>query len=106
MAKIIPIKKVAKQRPKYKYTLEDQLHMLPRNLTVKAVELHLKEFGITRDSFYDDRRILFGSDFSIPSDRLFIYAKVFDCPIQDLLNQEVNATSIRQKNVKLKTGMS
>lgn len=105
MAKIIALKK-SKLKPKYKYALEEQLDMLPRHMTIAEVEEHLKKHEISRDAFYSDRRITFGSKSSIPSDRLFIYAKVFDCPVQDLLNQEIKAKSIRQKNLKLKTGLA
>ena len=105
MAKVIQLKH-SKPKPKYKYAINEQLGMLPRNMTIADVTDHLKKNGITRDSFYRDREILYGAESSIPSDRLFIYAKVFDCPVQDLLNQEIKAKSIRQKNLKLKTGLA
>lgn len=104
MAKIIHLKK-SKPKPKYKYTLEDQLNALPRGMSIGEVEKHLKQYGIGRDAFYNDRRIVYGSESSIPSDRLFIYSKVFDVPLADLLNHEIKAKSIREKNLKLKTGL-
>ena len=106
MAKVISLKKV-KHTPKFKYALNEQLNKLPRNTTIDDVILHLKKEGISRNEFYADRNIPFGSESSIPSDRLFIYADVFDCPLADLMNQPIKAKSIREKlNQKIKTGLS
>lgn len=104
MAKIIRLKKL-KTRHKFKYALNEQVGMLPRNMNINQLIDHLARHGISRNEFYADRKIPFGSESSIPSDRLFIYASVFDVPVTDLLNQQINASSIRQKNIKLKSGL-
>lgn len=87
-------------RTPYKYNINHQIGLLPfqRNLIQKIIE-HLAKSGITRREFYSDRAIPFGSDKSIPSDRLMIYAKVFECTMQDLVNHKVNADSIREAMV-------
>lgn len=82
--------------PKSKYNLNYQLGLLPRTFKIKNLVAHLKESGITQDEFYRDRLIEFGSEKSISADRLFIYAKVFDCTIDDLVNHQINAKSIRE----------
>lgn len=105
MAKVIALPR-KKTIPKYKYALNEQISMLPKSMKTAEVVEHLKENKVTYDEFYRDRKIPYGSESSIPSDRLFIYAKVFDCPVADLLNHEIKAKSIRQKNLKLKTGLS
>lgn len=104
MAKIIRLKKT-KAKPKFKYALNEQVGSLPRHMEINDLISHLEANGISRNEFYADRKIPYGSDSSIPSDRLFIYAQVFDCPVGDLLNHSVKAESIRQKNLKLKSGL-
>lgn len=97
-------------RPSYKYNINHQIGLLPfkRNLIQQIID-HLAKSGITRNEFYSDRAIPFGSDKSIPSDRLMIYAKVFECAIQDLVNHKVNADSIRDvmipKRKRVKHGL-
>lgn len=82
-------------RSKYKYNLNREISLLPRTLTIKKLIQHLASSGVSRDEFYSDRSIELGSDKSIPSDRLMIYAQVFDCETTDLINHEVKAVSIR-----------
>ena len=98
MAKTIRLKKIA-LKPKFKYSINEQVGKLPRNTTIAEVIEHLKTSNISKDEFYRDRAIPFGSDKSISSDRLLIYCKVFDCTIDDLINHEVKATSIRAKHL-------
>lgn len=106
MAKIIPLKKT-KITPKFKYTLEEQISALPRSMSIMDVVKHLEKDKISRNEFYADRAIPFGSAKSIPSDRLFIYSKVFECPVEDLMNHSIKATSIRSQSFrKLKTSLS
>lgn len=95
MAKVIRLKN-QKPKPKYKYAINDQVNGLPRDMRIDQVIEHLATFGVTRNNFYWDREIPYGSEKSMSADRLLIYCKVFDCSIDDLLNHEVKATSIRQ----------
>lgn len=82
-------------KPKYKYNINHQLGLLPKNLPISKVVEHLATHNVTKDEFYRDRSILLGSTKSIPEDRLVIYAIVFDCEVHDLRNQQVKARSIR-----------
>lgn len=98
MAKTVRLYK--KQKPSRKYGIIDQVNMLDRKITISDLLAHLSKQGISRDEFYADRNIAYGSDKSIPSDRLFKYAQVFDCSVEDLLNEDIKATSIRQQRLK------
>lgn len=105
MAKVIKLHK-SKSKPAYKYGIEQQVTSLPRTVTINDLVKHLEADGITRNEFYGDRKIPFGSEKSISADRLLIYCKVFDCSIDDLINHEVKATSLRQSiGKKFKTGL-
>lgn len=83
-----------KRVPRFKYALNQQIGLLPhkRDLIGQLIQ-HLQNEGISRNEFYSDRAIPFNSPKSIPSDRLLKYASVFDCSIDDLINQPVKAKS-------------
>lgn len=102
MGKTIALKK-QRYNPKYKYAINEQVDSLPRTMSINDLLKHLEVSGISRNEFYADRNILFGSEKSIPSDRLLKYIKVFDCTIDDLLNEQVKAKSIRQQTIKSKS---
>lgn len=109
MGKTIALRPTAK--PKFKYNINHQIGLLPfrRDLIQQVIE-HLAKHGVTRNEFYADRAILVDSKKSIPSDRLMIYAQVFECTTDDLVNHHVSAKSIREvmaknKRVKVKTTM-
>lgn len=87
-----------KKKFAYKYSINDQLNLLPRTMKMQEVIAHLESFGISRNEFYADRNISLASSRSIPSDRLIIYSKVFDCKIEQLINKQITATSIRHLN--------
>ena len=94
MAKTIRLR-IPKSKPNYKYAINDQMALLPRSWKVKDVITHLEKEGITRNEFYADRDIPFGSEKSISSDRLLIYTQVFECSIEDLMNHTIDAKPIR-----------
>lgn len=96
----------SKPKPIYKYTINEQLSHLPRSVKTMDVIAHLSDNGITRNEFYADREIPFGSDKSIPADRLQKYAIVFDVTIDELQNQPVKATSIRSQFMSKKKSKS
>jgi len=96
MAKIISLKK-QKYLPKWKYGINKQVDSLPRTITIRHLLAHLEDYGISRNEFYADRNIPFGSDKSIPADRLMIYLRVFDCAFADLINLPPAAKSIREE---------
>lgn len=85
-----------RQKMKYKYTLNDQINSLPREIKISDILKILEKEGISQDSFYRDRNIRQGSDQSIPTDRLFIYADLFDCDVHDLFPRN-KRTSIRTR---------
>jgi hypothetical protein len=95
MGKTIRLHK--KVKPIYKYGINEQVSMLDRKIKVGDLLKHLNENGISRTEFYADRNIPYGSEKSIPSDRLFKYSQVFDCSVEELLNEEIKATSIRNR---------
>lgn len=93
MAKTVRLK--VEREPSKKYNIEKQIGLIPREMSVADIIKHLDGSGVSRDQFYRDRRIKFGSVKSIPSDRLLVYCKVFECTVDDLVNHDVNAASIR-----------
>lgn len=96
------IKLNAKQKPSYKYRLNEMVTYL----IIGEVIDHLAKHDISRSEFYADRKIPFGSKTSIPADRLQKYAIIFDASISDLQNEKVKATSIHSlKAKKLKTAL-
>lgn len=105
MGKIVAMtKSKVKPKPKFKYGLNEQISMLPRTVDVEEVAKHVSDYGIKRSTFYNDRKIPYASATAIPEDRLFIYCKVFDCTVDDLINyQPVKATSFRTSISKLKS---
>jgi len=88
-------KPARQEQPAKKYNIDRQIKQLPREISVASIVKHLEQFNVSYDDFYRDRRIPFGSSKSIPSDRLMIYAQVFECSISELINNQVKATSIR-----------
>jgi hypothetical protein len=94
-----------------KYKINEQIETLPRQISIAEVVTLLERNGIPRHTFFRDRKIEIDSESSIPTDRLQIYAKFFDCQLEDLLNTQVNVKSIRAqisktKSGKFKTGLS
>lgn len=83
-------------KPTYKYSLNRLIGELPRTIKIKDLVKHLVDSGITQTEFYRDRIIPIGSKKSITADRLLIYANVFDCTTDDLLNDQVKAKSIHE----------
>jgi hypothetical protein len=95
MGKTIRLHK--KVKPVYKYGINEQVSLLDRKIKVGDLLTHLADNAISRTEFYSDRNIPYGSEKSIPSDRLLKYAQVFDCSVEELLNEEIKATSIRNR---------
>ena len=94
MAKTIRLK-TPRLKPKFKYNINDQIDLLPRQFQVNDIVKHLAKSGITRNEFYRDRSIQFGNSKSIPSDRLITYAQLFDCDIKELMNHTIETQSLR-----------
>jgi len=69
-----------------KYKLDAFINKLPRTVSVKALCTTLDKKGVSRDTFFRDRRIEAKSEKSISEKRLSIYAQLFKCTIDDLLN--------------------
>jgi hypothetical protein len=98
MAKIIRLQPT--EAPRYKYNLEKLLGDLPRTITIGQLVKHLKAAGIPQHTFYRHRALLIDAKSSISTDHLMIYAQVFDCYPEDIVNNKVEAKSIRDSLTK------
>lgn len=93
---------------KLKYKINEKVDSLPKYVTSEILLRELLNHGISRDSFYRDRKIEAGSNQSIPSDRLDAYAVVFGCTIEELKNYTITGKSIHEvmaQPKKLKTSL-
>lgn len=100
MAKTIKLHK-SKIAPTYKYRLQELINELPKGLKISVLEkLLLRDFGITQNEFYRDRTARYGSDFSIPDDRMQVYAQIFDVTVDDLRNQNIKAKPLVKSTIK------
>lgn len=78
-------------KPEFKYKINVQLSRLPRTMTIGQIEQILKkDHNISRDTFYRDRNVTIHGKHSIPSDRLDIYAALFNCSADDLKNYKID----------------
>jgi hypothetical protein len=72
---------------KFKYKINEHILVLPRHITVGSIEKILKkDHGISRAAFYRDRNVELDDAYSIPSERLDIYASLFGVTIEDMKN--------------------
>ena len=100
------------QPTKFKYAINHYLNLIPREVSMGDILKILEKHGVNKITFYRDRNLTIKSESSIPSDRLVIYSKLFECSIDDLLNSEVSIKSIHQEllskksSKKLKHGLS
>lgn len=101
MAKTIKLheRKIA---PTYKYRLQELLNELPKSVGKLSVieKLLLNEHGITQNEFYRDRTAPYGSSFSIPHDRIVVYAQLFGVTPEDLMNHTIKAKPLIQSRIK------
>ena len=72
--------------PKYKYNIRHFLSLLPQYWTIEKVAEVLEKHGIPRRTFDRDKSITLQEESDIPGRRLFIYARLFDCSIEQLFN--------------------
>jgi hypothetical protein len=83
---------------KLKYNINKLIDELPRSMTIGAIEKILKkEHGISRDTFYRDRFKTINEN-SIPSERLDVYAALFNVPVSDLKNYTVKAKPFSERH--------
>lgn len=95
--KLLPPKKVLIE----KYRLQEFVNDLPNRIPIQSIEKILAdEHKISKHQFWSDRKIKLGSDQSIPGDRLAVYAKLFDCTIEELMNQTIKAKPLFQSRIK------
>ncbi len=72
---------------KFKYNINHQISLMPRHISIDSlVKILSNEHKITRDTFYRDRNLTLDDSFSIPSDRMDIYAALFNCTVDELKN--------------------
>jgi hypothetical protein len=97
---------------KFKYAINHHLNLIPREVSIDDILKILKKHGINKVTFYRDRNLTDKSESSIPSDRLVVYSKLFDCTLDDLLNYDIKVASIQQRLnkkhgvKKIKNGLS
>lgn len=97
-------RKMAKE--KFKYKINDQIALQPRHITIDAIIGILSDHGISRDTFYRDRNVLIEDDFSIPSERLDVYAQLFGVTTDELKNytpKKIKPLSERKQSELAKT---
>lgn len=89
--------------PIHKYKIEQlRIEELPSSVSKLAIleKLLLEEHGITQNEFYRDRNCLQTDEFSIPGDRLAVYAQLFGTTIEDLMNQPIKAKPLIESRIK------
>jgi hypothetical protein len=98
---------------KLKYNIQAKVSLLPREIRISDLLKVLEKHGIVKGTFYRDSKVKSDSDFSIPTDRLQIYAKVFGCSLDELMNHGVEKIkSIHQELLskkgkkKIKSGLA
>lgn len=97
---------------KLKYKINDQIRKLKYLLNVSTNDIveRVEKQGISKSTFYRDANYPMDSPASIPTDRLEIYARLFECTTDELKNYSVdNVPSIREQlgdKLDIKTGLS
>lgn len=85
-------------KPDFKYNINHYIDQLPRHISIGSIERLLsKEHGISRDTFYRDRNLTQDSDFSIPSERLDIYAALLSVTPDQLKNYTVTVKPLVER---------
>jgi hypothetical protein len=87
------------EKPKYKYNLNHQISLLPRNKTIELISGELEKEGIAERTFFRDRSIKINDPGDIPSERLMIYAKFFDVSIDELFNYDNKVKPIAERKL-------
>lgn len=91
---------------KPKYNINAYLAELPSRITINDICDQLrKDHGITYDTFNRDRKIKATDVKSIPSDRLQVYAGLFDCSIEDLINTKKKVKPIIKSSLAKRLGI-
>jgi len=78
---------------KLKYNINKKIDALPRTVTINKLLEILQKQVVSRSTFYADKAIELNSKTSIPTDRLLVYTKIFNCSIEDLLNVKSSTKS-------------
>ncbi len=85
-------------KEKFKYNINHQISLLPREVTIDDIVKVLAKHDVSRDTFYRDKSTPSGGAGSIPVDRLLLYAALFGCTLEDLLHdQPKKIRSIREQ---------
>ena len=90
---------------KLKYNINTYLAELPARITMKEITKELQPHKITYDTFNRDRKIEATESTSIPSDRLQVYAGLFGCTIDDLINTKKKVKPIVKNTLTKKLGI-
>jgi len=81
----------------YKYNLNYRYSLMPNSVSWNDLFSHASKFGIPRRTFQSDKSIKLNSPIDIPAQRLFKYAKIFNCKVTDLINYKIEAKAFRIK---------
>lgn len=90
---------------KLKYTINSYLDELPSKISISDITKRLADYQITYDTFNRDRKIKITDRTSIPSDRLEVYAGLFGCTIEQLINTRKKIKPIIKASVSKRLGI-
>jgi hypothetical protein len=89
-------------KQKFKYNIDHYVKLLPRTIGITQLLEALKKENISRDIFYRDRNLKVANTFSIPIDRLEIYAALFGVTVDELKNYESpKIKPLTERNIKI-----
>jgi len=94
------------QMAKLKYNIQAHLDELPARVKISDIAAMLATYKISYDTFARDKKILATDRTSIPSDRLQVYAGLFDCSIEDLINTKKKVKPIVKKSLAKRLGIN
>ena len=79
-----------------KYNLKQLCDDLPRSIKVSTIVSKLDAHGISESTFRRHCKIKIDSKSIIGSDDLQVYAALFNCTLEDLLNKKVSAKPLKK----------
>jgi len=91
---------------KLKYRIQEIEDQLPKLIKTSDIIGSLKDNGVSYNTYNRDKKISVKDAMSIPHDRLQIYAGLFNCDVNDLINNIIKTKPIvNAKNLTKKLGI-
>lgn len=87
-----------KPKKHLKYKIQEYLDSRPAAISMSSIVQILAGHGISQSTFLRDRKIKKASAQSIPSDRLDVYAALFNVSVDDLKNYTINVKPLDEKS--------